>query len=369
MILSRRKLRRYGRTLQGNIFSVAGRTLALIFGVILLIIPAFIQDPYVLKFLTFTNIFVIYAVSWDLLCGYAGQISLGHSAFLGISAYATALLNTRLGLDPWLSIPMGAIICILAGLIIALPSLRLRGPYFALATLAFPIIIHGIVLIFSDFFGGEMGISGLAPITLSRISNYYIVLAVTAISVVIMWKLTDAKSSIVRTGVVLHAIREEEIGARAIGINTTRYKLLAFCVSGFFAGIAGGLYTHTLRVAGPSTLELWNSILPVIWTVFGGMISMYGPAVGVYVLYPMMELLRAVPEYRMLIFGMIAVLVLVFMPEGIAVWIRDKLEETCPRCKLSNVFWRKKCRACGAALQMERGSKAGGTQETQVVER
>jgi len=336
--------------------SVSGRALALAFGIILLIIPAFIRDPYIIRVITFTNIFVIFAVSWDFLCGYTGQISLGHAAFLGISAYTAAILNTRLGLEPLATIPIGALTCVLAGLIIGLPSLRLRGPYFALATLAFPIILQGIVWITPDFSGGEMGIPGVSALTKSRISSYYVVLAINAISLIIMWKLTDAKSSLVRMGVIFHAIREDEIGARAIGINTTKYKLMAFSISGFFAGIAGGLLTHTVKIAGPSLLSFWNSILPVIWTVFGGMITMYGPAIGVYILYPVMEVLRFIPEYRILIFGMIAVLVLIFMPEGIAVWIRDKMELECPRCKLSNVWWRNECRACNAKLHLERES-------------
>jgi branched-chain amino acid transport system permease protein len=165
-----------------------------------------------------------------------------------------------------------------------------------------------------------------------------------------MWKLTDAKSALVRTGIILHAIREDEIAARASGINTIRYKLLAFAVGGFFAGIAGGLYAHFMRIAGPSTLDLMLSFQAIIWTVFGGIVSIYGAVVGVYFLYPLMEFLRVIPELRVLIFAAIVIVILLFMPEGIAVWIRDKIERECPRCKLTNVAWRRTCRACGASL-------------------
>jgi branched-chain amino acid transport system permease protein len=165
-----------------------------------------------------------------------------------------------------------------------------------------------------------------------------------------MWKLTDASSSFVRTGIVFHAIREDEIAARASGINTIRYKLLAFAVAGFFAGIAGAFHAHFMTIAGPSNLELALSFQVIIWTVFGGITSIYGPVVGVYILFPMMEFLRAAPEVRNLIFAGIVVIMLLFMPEGIAVWIRDKIERECPRCKLSNMAFRKTCRACNTPL-------------------
>ncbi len=165
-----------------------------------------------------------------------------------------------------------------------------------------------------------------------------------------MWKLTDARSSIVRTGIILHAIREDEITARASGINTVRYKMLAFAVSGFFAGVAGGFHAHFMKIAGPSNLELFLSFQVIIWTVFGGIGSIYGPVVGVYILHPVMELLRVIPEVRILIFAAIVVLLLLFMPEGIAVWVRNKIERTCPRCKLANMALRRTCRACGTSL-------------------
>jgi len=126
--------------------------------------------------------------------------------------------------------------------------------------------------------------------------------------------------------------------------------MLAFAIGGFFAGIAGGLLAHFMRIAGPSTLDLMLSFQAIIWTVFGGIVSIYGAVVGVYILYPLMEFLRVIPELRILIFSAIVIVILLFMPEGIAVWIRDKIERECPRCKLTNVWWRRTCRACGASL-------------------
>jgi branched-chain amino acid transport system permease protein len=190
----------------------------------------------------------------------------------------------------------------------------------------------------------------LPGLAATKAGDYYISLVVMLVSVSIMWKLTDAQSGLIRTGIILHAIREDEIAARATGINTIRYKMLAFAVGGFFAGIAGGLYAHFMKIAGPSSLDMMLSFQAIIWTVFGGIVSIYGAVVGVYVLYPLMELLRVVPELRLLIFAAIVIVILLFMPEGIAVWIRDKIERECPRCKLSNVATRHTCRACGASL-------------------
>jgi branched-chain amino acid transport system permease protein len=277
-------------------------------------------------------------------------VNFGQALFFGVAAYSAALLNKYLGLQPWATIPIGAIVAVGAGVLMFLPALRLRGPYLSLVTLAFPLILLSVIKAFPDVTGGEHGITGLTRLSDSRIADYYISAVVMTISVFIMWKLTDAKSALVRTGIILHAIREDEIAARASGINTIRYKMLAFAVGGFFAGIAGGLFAHFMRIAGPSTLDLMLSFQAIIWTVFGGIVSIYGAVVGVYFLYPLMELLRVIPELRVLIFAAIVIVILLFMPEGIAVWIRDKIERECPRCKLTNVAWRRTCRACGASL-------------------
>jgi len=344
-------LRRLFKDFQGDVLAIPGRLIALIFFVLLLLIPLITQEPYLLRTCILANIFVIFAVSWDFISGYTGQINFGHALFFGVAAYSAALLNKYLGLEPWATIPIGAVAAVLAGIIMCLPALRLRGPYLSLVTLAIPLILLGIIKAFGDVTGGEHGISGLPPLAESRTAAYYITAIVMIISVFIMWKLTDAKSSLVRTGIILHAIREDEIAARATGINTIRYKLLAFIIGGFFAGLAGGLYAHFLRIAGPSTLDLMLSFQAIIWTVFGGIVSIYGSVVGVYFLFPLMEILRVIPELRILIFAAIVIVILLFMPEGIAVWIRDKIERQCPRCKLANASWRHTCRACSASLR------------------
>jgi len=341
------------KNFQGAILAVPGKAIAFFFLLLLFFVPLITSDPYILGILIFANIYAIYGASWDFLSGFTGQVNFGHAVFFGVGAYTAGLLNLKLGLPPVASIPIGALVAVLAGLIVGIPALRLRGHYLALVTLAFPIMLTGIVLAFPDVTGGELGVSGISPLSDSRVVTYYIALIVMIASALIMWKLTDARSTLVRTGVILHAIREDEITARASGINTTKYKLLAFCVSGFFAGIAGGLGAHYLRIAGPSNLTLFFSFQPIIWTIFGGIATIYGPITGVYILYPLMEILRVIPRFRMLIFALILIFVLLFMPEGLTRWFRDKIEVECPRCKLTNVATRQYCRACHAPLHLE----------------
>lgn len=340
-----------------EIFAIPGRVIALTFFVFLSSIPLITQEPYFLRTIILACIFAIFAMSWDVLSGFTGQLSLGHGLFFGVGAYAAALLNIHLDWPPCLTVPAGAILSVLCGLLVGIPALRLRGMYLGLVTLAFPIILTSFVYMFSDFTGGELGIFGLKSLSQSMNLNYYLVIIIFVVSAYIMYKITDAESKFLRIGIILHAIREDEIAARTSGIRTTRYKFIAFAASGFFSGIAGGLYAHFLRVAGPSTLELFFSFQVILWTIFGGTATIYGAVVGVFVLYPMMEVLSIFKwgdQYRLIIFALILMLTIFFMPEGITVWILDKLEIKCARCKLINSFVRKKCRACRADLNSQR---------------
>jgi len=323
-----RYLHRLWREFKGEILALPGRSIMFFGGLALLLLPLIWRHPYVLRVLTLAAIFVIFAASWDLLSGFVGQLNLGHGVFFGTAAYTSALLNLHLGLPVFLTIPAGALAAVVVGLAVGVPCLRLKGQYLSLATLAFPIILSGIVFLFSGVTGGD--------ITLS----------------LVIWKVTDSK-----LGIIFHAIREDEIAARASGINTPLYKLLAFCLSGFFAGIAGGLYAHFMRIAGPSSLSVLMSFQPIIWTIFGGIGTVYGAVVGTFVLVPLTEVLRVAPEIRMLLFAAVIILVLRFMPEGLAPWVVDHLERECSRCKEHNSFTRRRCRVCGTPLgtRLERG--------------
>jgi len=339
-------LRRLRTLFLTEVLVLPSRVTVLVFSLGLLLLPLFTRDPYVLRILILTSIFAILAASWDLLSGFTGQINFGHALFFGVGSYSAALLNIHAHLPPWIGIPLGALGAVLAGLVIGIPCLRLRGAYLALTTLAFPIILLGVVFAIPDITGGELGISGLSRLSGSRVGDYYISVILMLGLGGVMWKITDSK-----TGIIFHAIREDELAVRASGLNTVRYKLLAFCLSSFFAGIAGGLYAHLMRTAGPSTLEVSMSFQVIIWAVFGGMVSIYGPIAGVFILFPLLEFLRILPKIRMLVFAFIVLLTLLYMPEGLIPWIRDKIEKECPRCKIRNAATRKTCRVCAASLE------------------
>ncbi|MBM4279173.1 MAG: branched-chain amino acid ABC transporter permease, partial [Deltaproteobacteria bacterium] len=222
-------LRKLFSIIKNEVLVLPSRVVAGIFFLALLLLPLFTEDPYLLRILTLTSIFAILAASWDLLSGFTGQMNFGHALFFGVGAYGAAMLNKYAGIPPWGTIPLGGLAAVMAGLIIGIPCLRLRGTYLALTTLAFPIILMGLVFAFPDFTGGELGISGIARLARSRVASYYIAVIVMLGLCTIMWKITDSN-----TGIIFHAIREDELAVRASGINTTRYKLLAFSLSGFF---------------------------------------------------------------------------------------------------------------------------------------
>jgi branched-chain amino acid transport system permease protein len=227
--------------------------------------------------------------------------------------------------------------------------LRLRGSYLSLATLAFPLIALGLLFALPDFSGGELGISGLRRLALTPVTNYYVAAVSMLVVVFGLWAIADS-----RFGIVLHAIRDDEVAARASGINTLRYKLAVFSICAAAAGLAGALFAHYLRVAGPSSLEVALSFQVVIWGIFGGLATIYGPVAAVFLLYPLTEWLgsfKAFGELRLLIFAIIVLVVLLFMPRGLAPWLRDKIEVQCPRCKQRNGAWRSVCRLCVAPLQ------------------
>lgn len=335
--------------LRTEVLVLPSRVAVLAFVVGILALPLFTRDPYLLRVVALASVFAIFAASWDFLSGYSGQVNLGHALFFGVGAYGSSLLHHHLQWSPWITVPIGAIAGAASGFVAGIPCLRLRGSYLSLATLAFPLILTGILFAFPDFSGGELGVSGLEPLVRSRVGFYYLSGIVMLVSVFTLWAVGDSN-----TGLVLHAIREDEVAVRASGIDTQRYRMLAFVLSAFFAGIAGALYAHLLRVAGPSTLETTFSFQAVIWGVFGGVATIYGPVIGVFVLYPLTELLGGVPwvgEHRLLVFALVVLAVLRFMPEGVSPWVRDKIEVVCRRCKARNVFHRRECRVCAAGLR------------------
>jgi branched-chain amino acid transport system permease protein len=344
-------LRRAWAELRNEVFVLPSRTAVLVWMLALLVWPFVYGDAYVLRILTMTCLFATFAASWDLLAGYTGQVNFGHALFFGAGAYTSGLMSLKLGITPWATIWAGAAVAAFFGFATGYLCLRLRGSYLSLATLAFPLIALGLLFAFPDFSGGELGLSGLRRLALTPAGNYYVAAVSMIVIVFGLWALADSKF-----GIVLHAIRDDEVAARASGINTLRYKLAIFSISAAAAGFSGALFAHYLRVAGPSALEVALSFQVVIWGVFGGLATVYGPVAAVFLLYPLTEWMgsfKTFGELRLLAFAAIVLLVLLFMPRGLAPWVRDKIETPCPRCKQRNGAWKSVCRLCGAPLQTE----------------
>jgi branched-chain amino acid transport system permease protein len=340
--------RRAWSTLRSEVFVLPSRTLVAVWVAATLLLPVVYPDPYVLRIAAMTCIFAIFAASWDLLAGYAGQINFGHALFFGAGAYVSAIVTLRLGVSPWFGIAVGAAVATATGLGTGYLCLRLRGSYLSLATLAFPLIVTGLLFAVPDISGGELGISGVRALAGTRVGSYYVSAIVMLVVVFGLWVIADSKF-----GLILHAIRDDEVAVRASGINTTRAKLAAFAISALAAGIAGGLYAHFMRGAGPSTLATALSFQVVIWGIFGGLATIYGSVTAVFILYPFTEWLggfRGIGEMRLLFFAVVVLLVLLFMPRGLTPWVRDKIEIRCPRCKQRNPVWRAGCRICATAL-------------------
>ncbi len=272
---------------------------------------------------------VIMATSLNLVMGYLGQIALGHAGFMAVGAYTSALVTKAIGLAikagsmPALSnvaqffigLLCGAIAAALFGLLVGIPALRLRGDYLAIITLGFGEIIRVVIqnLPFAGGKGLANGQAGQALIGIMRMNDLYIIFAVTVVCVAIMIAFVRSKF-----GRAIIAIREDDIASSAAGLNTTHYKVLTFVFSAFFAGVAGAIYAHRgLGTLQYSDFTFLKSTDFVIMVVVGGMGSMTGSVVTAVLLSVLPEVLRAFADYRMLLYSIILVLMMIFRPTGL----------------------------------------------------
>ena len=274
------------------------------------LISANIINPYYSGILTMVCINVILAVSLNLATGFLGQLVLGHAGFMSGGAYSAALFTMYSGLPTVVSFPLallvGGIVAAAFGVIIGVPALRLKGDYLAILTLGFGEIIRVLILAM-PFTGGAAGLSGIPLLTTF---TYVFIIAIITVAVIFAFIHS-------RHGRAVIAIREDEIAAEAAGIHTTYYKLLAFVLAAFFAGIAGGLYAHHIGVLDPSKFDFNYSVEILIMVVLGGMGSITGSIVAAIVLTLLPELLRGFSEYRMLIYSVILICVMLFKPSGL----------------------------------------------------
>jgi branched-chain amino acid transport system permease protein len=248
-------------------------------------------------------------------------LQLGYAAFYLVGAYTYALLNVHYGLNFWLALPIGAAFAMVFGILLAIPVLRLRGDYLAIVTLAFGEITRIVATNFDRLTFGPSGIKGIPRPAIFGIElglngalnlTYFICLALVVITVFIVNRLENS-----RIGRQWVAMREDDVAARAMGVNTTRAKLTAFAIGALWAGLAGVIFAARTTFVNPESFRVWESVLVLCMVVLGGMGSIPGVIVGALVLILLPEYLRAFSDYRLLLFGAILVLMMVFRPGGL----------------------------------------------------
>jgi branched-chain amino acid transport system permease protein len=295
---------------------------------VLALLPLVIHNDYYLNILTICLIYAALASTWNLMVGYAGILSFGHQAFYGLGAYFSAIITIHLGLSPWLSLPLGGLFAALLSLAIGIPCLRLRiAPYIAIATLAFSEILLVICKNWVSLTRGEMGLSGIPPLTGfslgefltvnfgggSKVPNYYVMLGIYILAMLAMYGLMNS-----RVGLALKSLREDQDAAASLGVDVTRYKLIAFLVSSFFAGVTGAFYAHYLSILAPdSVFSVGEMVEVVAITLVGGIGTFLGPTLGAFTLIVGLELLRGLEDYRFMIYGAMLVIVVLLLPNGL----------------------------------------------------
>lgn len=299
--------------LQGIIKDTRIQLLAIL--VVLVAVPLWAPNLWLVRVMIIANLFAVYALSWNLLVGYTGQISFGHAFFFGGGAYASVLLNKYLNLPVPLAMFASALMCGLTGFFLGYPCLRVRGVYLALMTWAFPLILLGFVMYFGKIFGREMGLSGYAGLSSSYNVNYYGSLALMILAVCMKLAIVNS-----RFGLIIRGIRDNEILSESVGINASRYKVMIFAVSGLIAGISGAFYSHFLKSITPELLAVDISILVIIMVIVGGLGTAIGPVMGAYMVTFLDNYLLYIQELRMIIYALALIVILYLRPQGLLPW-------------------------------------------------
>lgn len=269
-------------------------------------ILSILTNPYYNQVLTTMGIFLIAALGLHLITGITGQFSFGHAAFLSIGAYSSALMSIYLHTPFFLNMIAGGLAAAFFGILLGIPSMRLTGDYLGITTLGFGEIVR-IVFINTKITGGAMGLGGIPKET--NIAVVYILVVLTVFS---LYRIQNS-----RFGRALVAIREDDIAAETMGINVYWYKIKAFAVGTFFAGVSGALFAHMMQYINPSDFGFSRSFDILNFVVLGGLGSIPGTILGTAVLSLAPEFLRFVKEYRMLIYGALMILMMIFRPYGL----------------------------------------------------
>jgi len=285
---------------------------------IAVVAPFLLSNLYILNLLSLMLIFIIFASAWNLLA-YSGQGSLGHAAFFGIGAYASTVIAVKSGITPYITIFLGAAVAAIVGILIGLTCVRLKEWFLAMVTFGFAIIVQTIaVSILAPVTGGWDGIASprlVSPdIPGYQLIEYYSILLITIASVVLIWYILKS-----RIGLAFSAIRENEIEARAAGVDPVRYRLLAFGLSAYLAGVAGALEIAHIGYITPEIFGVDLSFLPVTYVILGGLCTLAGPVIGTIALTILWEGLKmaGLTFSRYVIVGILLILVIIFLPKGL----------------------------------------------------
>ncbi|MGB7913117.1 MAG: branched-chain amino acid ABC transporter permease [Desulfobaccales bacterium] len=277
------------------------------------VLPQFLS-LYLLGTLTIALYFSVFAMSWDLLFGYSGEVNFGPTFLIGVGAYTAALFNVNTGLPVVVCIILGTSVAVIAGLLLVAPALRLRGPYFGLITLVSVLTLEQVITIFAQYTGGEIGISLPGMLSASNLVNYYLALGFMVISAVIF--LTIAGSPI---GLILQAGAQDPIEAESLGFNLTKYKVLAFGVSAFFSGLAGAMLVFYLGTASVSVVVSISVVLQIIIAVIiGGRRTIIGPILGSLFIILTGQWLQYLGQLDYAAVSLLALIILLIFPDGIA---------------------------------------------------
>ncbi len=279
---------------------------------VLALTPMLVASNYLTGVLTVCAIYGIWAASWDFMSGLTGRENFGHSLFIGAGAYTAGFMATTWFTSPWYSLPASVAVAVAFSIIVGFPTLRLKGPYFALAMLSASAILQRLCLIFWEYTGGEEGLYGLDPLIKNPLQYYWFVLAILIATVAILTVLAQS-----HWGLLLRAIRGDEATCQAAGINATFYKIASLAISAAFAGLGGALYAHYQLQVSPPLFSVVVSITIIIMVYVGGIGSIYGAAIGAILLTLLTEMLRGFGEYRLWIYTLTLILILFFLPNGL----------------------------------------------------
>ncbi|HPL63908.1 MAG: branched-chain amino acid ABC transporter permease [Syntrophales bacterium] len=299
----------------------------LLFAAAVLIAPFFFADSYILNVLVFVGINTLLAVALNLLLGFAGQISLGHAAFFGLGAYISGVMTAAHSFDPWLAMLIAAVSTGVAAFIIGFPILKLKGHYLAMATLGFGIIVYIVFNETVDLTGGPSGLPGIPNLSLGEFSfdndikNFYLIWAFTLLAMRISLNLYRS-----RIGRALRAIHDSEVAARVAGVNVKNLKVQIFTMSAVISALAGSLYAHTMTFISPASFGFNFSVELVTMVIIGGLGSVYGSFMGAAILTLLPEFLRIFHDYDIIVYGLLLILIIMFMPGGLAGGFRTALE-------------------------------------------